>query len=884
MADDDDVLGWLDEEDAAPATTSAGGEEEFQDALDWLQDEDDAPSGDAGGGASSGDGGLDWLGGEEDEAAAPALIADSEDDEEPPQSSIFSMALDDFFEGMEQTETAAKEVKAAGGDAGGEKTVVSKRKRRKRRSADDQRIDKVMNTLVRYLTRKDPVRESQLDTIFRLTVGKIVDPISAEVMIVYFLDEEDNAHFAHLFYSRSLFKNHAGLEERFNTSLQSLGQLKIPKGAGLIGKSVQGKKSITSLDASNDHDFLNHLGKATGYEVRTMLTIPIVDRVGPQEEWKFFGAIQVMNKDPNSGEEFFSYTDLKLMEEIGAYLGRLIHMVREPGLERSDEEVAGYYARLAKAELFDPEGTHQDVEWDDRLWEVVGNDAIKRWRICPVKKIDSKSLQVVMLNPMDMTRRNNFEAATELLIGEAIVATESQLDTILAGAFGKSDKVSVDESEFGSLTAEFGGSEQVELDESTAGGEDEDSAPIIKLVNRIIEDAYSRGASDIHIEPYETFGRVRYRVDGILSERMRLPKKAIPNVSARIKIMADLDISEKRLPQDGKIKFKKFSRKGLDIDLRVATGPMAFGEKSVMRILAKGSIALGLDAMGFSVGNLAKYRWACTQPYGMILNVGPTGSGKTTTLYSGLSEVNDVGVNIQTAEDPIEYPLDGINQMQMLKKIGLDFSRALRCYMRMDPDIILVGEIRDQETAEIAIEASLTGHLLFSTLHTNDAAGTITRFTEMGIEPFMISSCLLVCCAQRLLRRTCDKCRMPWEPTEEETELLMRCSNPIDPKLLFKAKDGRKDKKKCQKCNGIGYKGRSGTHEVMSLNDELRHLINQNASANILKAKAVESGMRTIFQDALGKIKEGITDLEDVLAKVKADEIKGQKQGDLDTL
>jgi type II secretory ATPase GspE/PulE/Tfp pilus assembly ATPase PilB-like protein len=442
--------------------------------------------------------------------------------------------------------------------------------------------------------------------------------------------------------------------------------------------------------------------------------------------------------------------------------------------------------------------------------------------------------------------------------------------------------VTVDESEFGNLTAEFGGGEQVELEDTgTGGGEDEDSAPIIKLVNRIIEDAYSRGASDIHIEPYEGFGRVRYRVDGLLSERMNLPRKAIPNVTARIKIMSDLDISEKRLPQDGKIKFKKFSRKGLDIDLRVATGPMAFGEKTVMRILAKGSISLGLGSMGFSPKNLETYRWACKQPYGMILNVGPTGSGKTTTLYSGLSEVNDVAVNIQTAEDPIEYPLDGINQMQMLKKIGLDFPRALRCYMRMDPDIILVGEIRDLETAECAIEASLTGHLLFSTLHTNDAAGTIARFTEMGIEPFMISSCLLVCCAQRLLRRSCDKCRKPWEPNEREMTILQRCPEPIDPKLLFQAVDNRKSKKPCQKCGGIGYKGRSGTHEVMSLNDELRAMINKSVSANILKNAAVDCGMRTIFQDALGKIKLGVTDLPDVMSKVKADEVEGTKMDDV---
>jgi type IV pilus assembly protein PilB len=881
MSDDDDVLGWLEDgDDGGNPAVSADSEEEFQDALDWLQDSEEEDSGGGGGGAApasgSDDAGLDWLGGGEDEGSAPALLADDEDEDEP-QASIFTMALDDFFEGMEQSEEAQATATAQEADQ-----TIQTRKKRKRRSADDQRIDKVVTTLVRYLTRKDPVRESQLDTIFRLTVGKIVDPISAEVIIVYFLDEAGDAHFAHLFYSRSLFKNHAGLEERFNNSLQSLGQLKIPKGQGLIGKAIDGRKAITSLDASNDTDFLNHLGNATGYRVRTMLTLPIMDAV-EGDDAPAFGAIQVMNKDPNCGEEFFSYTDLQLMTDVCNYLGRMIHLVRNPDLERTDEEVAGYYAKMAKTTIFDPETA--DVEWDDRLMEVVGKDAITRWKIIPIKKLDSKNLQVVMVNPMDMTRRSNFEAATELLIGEAFVATEAVIDEIVEKIFGKQEKkVTVDESEFGSLTAEFGGAEKVEIAAAGGESEDEESAPIIKLVNRIIEDAYSRGASDIHIEPYETFGRVRYRVDGALSERMRLPRKALPNVAARIKIMSNLDISEKRLPQDGKIKFKKFSRKGLDIDLRVATGPMAFGEKTVMRILAKGSISLGLDAMGFSDENLAKYRWACTQPYGMILNVGPTGSGKTTTLYSGLSEVNSIDVNIQTAEDPIEYPLDGINQMQMLKTIGLDFARALRCYMRMDPDIILVGEIRDLETAEIAIEASLTGHLLFSTLHTNDAAGTCSRFMEMGIEPFMISSSLLVCCAQRLLRRTCDKCRQPWEPSEKEMSILMRDPRDIDPAKLTKHLDNRGKKKVCNKCNGIGYKGRVGTHEVMSLNDDLRRLINEKASANIIKKMAVQAGMKTIFQDALFKVKEGITDLPDVMARVKADEVEGAKQSDVLTL
>ncbi|MCO5165206.1 MAG: Flp pilus assembly complex ATPase component TadA [Planctomycetes bacterium] len=878
---DDDALGWLDEaEDSPPKKPTAAKpaaakpapakpapakpapkkevEEDFQDALEWLKESGGDEPADEGAG-------LDWLGGGDGDA--PALTHEEEDDDAG--VSIFSTALDDFFEGLETTE----EKKPVEADPAA--TIVTGRRRpRKQRAgvAGDQRVEKVVNTLVRYLTRKDPVRESQLDTIYRLTVGKLVDPLSAEVIIVYSLDEKRAAHFAHLFYSKALFKNHPGLEERFTRSLDKLGQTVIPAGSGILGRAVDGRKSITSLDARADREFENHLGRLTGYEVRTMLTIPICD--GEHA----YGAIQVMNKDPQSGEEFFSYQDLKLLEEIAAYMGRLIHICREPGLERTDQEIAGYYARLANAEVFDC--TNPDLEWDDRLWEVVGVDAIMKFEILPLKKLDSKSLQVIMANPLDQPRRASFEAATDLQIGEVLVSTEAQIKAVLDDRL-KRRKKDQTAAEFDELTSEItGDAEKVEIKD---GESEEDSSPIIKLVNRIIEDAYSRGASDIHIEPFEGRARVRYRIDGDLQERMSLPTKAVPAILSRIKIMSNLDIAERRLPQDGKIKFKRFSKRGLDLDLRVATGPMAFGEKCVMRLLAKGSIALGLDAMGFSEQNLAKYRWGCKQPYGMVLNVGPTGSGKTTTLYSGLTEVNSIDVNIQTAEDPIEYPLDGINQMQMQKDIGLTFAAALKCYLRMDPDIILVGEIRDLETAEIGIEASLTGHLLFSTLHTNDAAGTVTRFIEMGIEPFMVSSSLLVVCAQRLLRRVCDKCRKEWTPSEREMKLLMRDTRPCPPQM-FIHNDARKagEKKLCARCAGAGYKGRIGTHEVLTLNDELRELINKSASSHEIKEAAVRAGMSTIFQDALHKVKQGITDLEDVMANVKADERKDAKQDEFE--
>jgi len=328
--------------------------------------------------------------------------------------------------------------------------------------------------------------------------------------------------------------------------------------------------------------------------------------------------------------------------------------------------------------------------------------------------------------------------------------------------------------------------------------------------------------------------------------------------------MSDLDISERRLPQDGKIKFKRWSRSGIDVDLRIATGPMAFGEKCCLRLLVKGAIALGLDAMGFSPENMKLYRFAAKQPYGMILNVGPTGSGKTTTLYSALTEVSVPEVNVHTAEDPIEYPLFGINQMQMHKDIGLTFASALRCFLRMDPDIILVGEIRDLETAEIAVEAALTGHLLFSTLHTNDAAGTIVRFIEMGIEPFMVSSSILLVCAQRLCRRICKHCREEVAPTQEDLNFLRADARPIDEFY-------RHNPKGCVRCNRAGYKGRCGVHEVLTLNDDIRSLVNKSASSDLVKSAARKNGMMTMYQDGLWKVKSGTTDLEELFANIKQD-------------
>lgn len=394
----------------------------------------------------------------------------------------------------------------------------------------------------------------------------------------------------------------------------------------------------------------------------------------------------------------------------------------------------------------------------------------------------------------------------------------------------------------------------------------EKSAPIILLVNKLIEGAYEAGASDIHVEPQEDEIVIRYRIDGHLQVANRLkPQRLIHPLVARLKVMSGLDISEKRLPQDGRIVYKDFCRGRFDFDLRVATAPMAFGEKIVMRVIDKQKSVLPLETLGFAEDNLVRYRAKLQAPYGMVLHVGPTGSGKSMTLYAALNELRAPDVNIQTVEDPIEYTLPGINQLQIKPDIGLSFARALRSFLRQDPDVILVGEIRDRETAQIAVEAAMTGHLLFSTLHTNDAATTVTRFMEMGIEPYLISSTVLMVCAQRLLRRLCPDCKVSRPLTGEEVQFLGLDAVPDWP--VCETGPG------CDSCRGSGYKGRIGIHEVLVPDDALRAAIGQpGMTAGQLKRMAVERGMTTLFWDAMTKVRQGLCSLDDALGEVLPDE------------
>jgi type IV pilus assembly protein PilB len=386
-----------------------------------------------------------------------------------------------------------------------------------------------------------------------------------------------------------------------------------------------------------------------------------------------------------------------------------------------------------------------------------------------------------------------------------------------------------------------------------------EEAPIIKLVNLILTDALKRGASDIHIEPYEKEYRVRFRIDGVLQTVMQPPIKLKDAITSRVKIMSKLDISEKRLPQDGRImiKFQKEGRKK-ELDFRVSTVPTLFGEKIVLRLLDKENLRLDMTKLGFEQESLTKFEKAILKPYGMVLVTGPTGSGKTNTLYSSIARLNTPETNIMTAEDPVEFQLPGINQVQMKEQIGLNFAAALRAFLRQDPNIILVGEIRDFETAEIAVKAALTGHLVLSTLHTNDAPATISRLMNMGIEPFLVATSVHLICAQRLVRRVCVGCKAELDVPQQA--LLDAGFTPEEVKTA-KAYHG----KGCATCNGSGCKGRAGLYEVMEITDELRELILVGASALELKKKAIEMGMITLRRSGLIKVAAGMVPLEEVL-------------------
>jgi type IV pilus assembly protein PilB len=520
----------------------------------------------------------------------------------------------------------------------------------------------------------------------------------------------------------------------------------------------------------------------------------------------------------------------------------------------SDEEVTNFLSRQYGV----PAINLQYFEIDASVVKLIPEETAKRYQILPLSRVGA-SLTIAMVDPTNVFAMDDIKFMTGFNI-EPVVASESAIMDAIDKAYGGSQQnANVDE-----LLASMGDEADVELQ---AEQEDldlseleksADEAPIVKLVNIVLTDAVKRGASDIHIEPYEKEYRVRFRIDGVLQHIMSPPMKLKDAITSRIKIMAKMDISEKRLPQDGRIMLKmQIGGKKKQLDFRVNCLPTLWGEKVVLRLLDKENLRLDMTKLGFEPESLEKFQRAVLKPYGMVLVTGPTGSGKTNTLYSSVSLLNKPDTNIITAEDPVEFQLHGVNQVQMKESIGLNFAASLRAFLRQDPNVILVGEIRDFETAEIAIKAALTGHLVLSTLHTNGAPETISRLMNMGIEPFLVATAVHLICAQRLIRRICVECReeVPMPPQAK----VEAGFTPEEAKTakIFKGRG-------CTNCNGTGYKGRAGLYEVMEVDDEIRELILIGASAVELKKKAIERGMITLRRSGLTKVKDGVTTLEEV--------------------
>ena len=520
----------------------------------------------------------------------------------------------------------------------------------------------------------------------------------------------------------------------------------------------------------------------------------------------------------------------------------------------SDAEITNFLSQQYRV----PTVNLDEYEIDAEIVKLVSKDQCERHRVIPISRAGT-SLVVAMADPTNLNAIDDLKFLTSYNI-DPVIASETQIVNAIERYYnvGPSyDEVMAgfDETEIDFTDAE----EDINLMELEKASED---APVVKLVNMMLLNAIKKGASDIHIEPYEKKLRVRYRVDGVLIEEMTPPLKLKNAIVSRLKIMAQLDIAERRLPQDGRIKMKL--GKGREMDFRVSVLPTLWGEKIVMRLLDKGNLQLDMMKLGFDKKPLEDFLWAVHQPWGMVLVTGPTGSGKTTTLYSALSDLNKVQHNISTAEDPVEYNLHGINQVQMHEDIGLNFAASLRAFLRQDPDIIMVGEIRDFETAEIAVKAALTGHMVLSTLHTNDAPATIFRLLNMGVEPFLITASVNLVLAQRLARKVCVDCKTS-HPIERQALVDIGFTpEQIDKAQLVKGAG-------CRTCNNTGYKGRVALYEVMRFTDNLKEMVLQGAPTAELKMGAIKGGMMSLRMSGIQKILDGVTTTEEILRVTMSD-------------
>ncbi len=494
-----------------------------------------------------------------------------------------------------------------------------------------------------------------------------------------------------------------------------------------------------------------------------------------------------------------------------------------------------------------------EIEIDATVLKLVPREICEKHQVIPVRR-NGPTLVVAMADPSNIYAIDELKFLTQYNI-EPVVASEAGVEAALSRYYDKGPdldqmvgELDVDNVDYASVTDE--NINVVDL-ENQAG-----EAPVVKLCNAILLSAIKKKASDIHVEPYEKSLRVRFRIDGILQEEMRPPLKLRNAITSRLKIMASLDIAERRLPQDGRIKLKIGGNR--EMDFRVSVLPTLYGEKIVMRLLDKSNLQLDMTKLGFDPQPLGDFKESIKKPYGMVLVTGPTGSGKTTTLYSALSELNTIDRNISTAEDPVEFNLHGINQVQMHEDIGLNFATALRAFLRQDPNIIMVGEIRDFETAEIAVKAALTGHLVLSTLHTNDAPSTVSRLLNMGIEPFLVTASVNLVVAQRLARRICSDCKVPGEKHPEALAKMGMTEEQIRGAKIMKGKG-------CGTCNNTGYKGRVALYEVMVFTDPLKELVLQGASAAEIKAEMIRGGTLSLRLAGIAKVLDGMTTPEEIL-------------------
>ena len=501
--------------------------------------------------------------------------------------------------------------------------------------------------------------------------------------------------------------------------------------------------------------------------------------------------------------------------------------------------------------------TEYDI--DSAVVKIIQPDVVQKYQLVPINRAGS-TLIVAVSDPSNLFAIEDIKFMTGFNV-EMVVASESDIKAAIDKYYDQSTSLADVMGDFELEDIEVVDTEE-SVDVSSMERATED-APVVKMVNAILQDAIRKKASDIHVEPYEKLFRVRYRIDGVLYEAMKPPMKLKNAITSRIKIMAELDIAERRLPQDGRIKIKLGG--GKDMDFRVSVLPTLFGEKIVLRLLDKSNLQTDLTKLGYEPESLVHFKKEIHKPFGMVLVTGPTGSGKTVSLYSALTELNKVSENISTAEDPVEFNFAGINQVQMHEDIGLNFAATLRSFLRQDPDIIMIGEIRDFETAEIAVKAALTGHMVLSTLHTNDAPSTINRLLNMGIEPFLVASAVNLITAQRLARRVCSECK---EEDPIPVQALIDAGIAPDEASSVVCYHG----KGCSACNGTGYKGRVGFYQVMPMLEEIKELVLNGANTAEIKRESMRLGIKTMRQSGLTKLREGVTSFEEVLRVTVADD------------